>query len=432
VYLVPLLLVLTTYRRSRRAIHHTSVAILKEARESGLTEPPSLHPAIDPSGCLGCGTCVPVCPESDVLGLIDGKAQVLMAANCIGHGACAEACPNDAITLVIGTERRGVDVPIVDAEFQTPVPGLFVVGELGGMGLIRNAIEQGRQVIDCVRQRSEHGGGLDLDVIVVGAGPAGLSASLAARQAGLRCFTLEQEELGGTVAHYPRRKLVLTAPVELPTFGRLNLRETTKEALLELWSECVAKAKLDIHFGERLEGVKQLADGFRVETTAGIYEAGSVVLALGRRGTPRKLGVKGEDQAKVVYRLVDPAQYGGLDVLVVGGGDSALEAAHTLADEPGTTVTLIYRGDAFGRAKPANRAKIAHSADAGRVRVLFRAAVREVRESTVLINVDGEPSELSNHAIIVCAGGILPTAFLNSIGIETRTLHGASPMQATH
>jgi len=411
------------WRQRRR--DRSNRAALVEAREAGLTEPPSLYPFIDPNRCLGCATCVDACPEKDVLGLIGSKAQVIVAANCVGHGACKEACPLDAITLVIGTERRGVDVPVLDARYETNIPGIFVAGELGGMGLIRNAIEQGRQVIDSVRTRAPGSGAFDYDVIVVGAGPAGFAAALAAHEHGLRCLTLEQEMLGGAVAHYPRRKLVLTAPVELPTVGRIDLRETTKEALLELWTGIESRVGLDIHYRERLDGVERDGDGFCVTTPRGSYTARSLVLAIGRRGTPRKLGVPGEEQPKVVYGLVDPTQYAGLHVLVVGGGDSALEAAHGLAEHPGTTVTLSYRGDGFNRAKAPNREKIAAAEAAGRVHVFLRSSVTGIGRDCVRIRTGEDEKEIPNGAVIVCAGGILPTGFLHSIGIETETLHGA-------
>jgi thioredoxin reductase len=425
VYAAPMLVIWGFYGWRQRSRDRSNRAALSEAREAGLTEPPSLHPFIDPNRCLGCATCVDACPEKDVLGLIGGKAQVIVAANCVGHGVCKEACPLDAITLVIGTEKRGVDVPVLDARYETNVPGIFVAGELGGMGLIRNAVEQGRQVIDSVVARGSGGGALDYDVLVVGAGPAGFSAALAAKEQGLRCLTLEQEVLGGAVAHYPRRKLVLTSPVVLPTVGRIDMRETTKEALLELWTGVESRAGLDIHYRERVDRVEREGEGFRVATPRGSYTARSVVLAIGRRGTPRKLDVPGEEQPKVVYGLVDPAQYAGLHVLVVGGGDSALEAACGLAEHPETTVTLSYRGDGFTRAKPPNREKVAAAEAAGRLQVFLRSSVTGIGRESVRICVGEDEKEIPNGAVIVCAGGILPTGFLHTIGIETETLHGA-------
>lgn len=424
IYLLPMLLIWSglALRRSRQS--RKNRRLLDAAISSDLHVPSSLHPAINPNCCLGCGTCIPACPEKNVLGLIDGKARLIEAANCVGHGACADACPTDAITLVLGTEERGVEVPKLDPRFETSVPGIFVAGELGGMGLIRNAVEQGRQVIESVRAlRDQHT--CDLDVVIVGAGPAGLAASLAAHEHGLRAMTLDQDTLGGAVAHYPRRKLVLTSPVELPSVGRLDLRETSKEALLEIWNEVAERIDFPSSYSARVERIERQGQGFVVATDSDTYLTRSVVLAIGRRGTPRKLGVPGEALPKVVYRLTDPEHYAGANVLVVGGGDSALEAAATLGDLGTATVTLSYRGDGFSRAKPANRERIAASLESGAVAVWLGSHVRRVEADLVEIETEGgDTKELRNDAVIVCAGGVLPTKFLQSVGIETDTLHG--------
>ena len=426
-YLPILALTLLYYGVRRARASRVAASVLEESIESGLMQPASLHPLIDPSKCLGCGTCVDACPEKKVLGLIAGKAVLTIPANCIGHGACQTACPLDAITLVLGTEQRGVDIPSVDPNFETNVPGVFVAGELGGMGLIRNGIEQGRRAI-----RSIAGYVADrpsqpdvLDVVIIGAGPAGLSASLESLDRGLRYETLEQESLGGTVAHYPRGKIVMTSPVELAIFGKVKLKETTKEALLGLWQEVVAQTGVAIRYGARVDRVEREPDGtFRVHSTDLTLRAHSVLLAIGRRGTPRKLGVSGEDQSKVMYRLIDPEQFAGQSLLVVGGGDSALEAAWSLADVPGTDVTLSYRNAAFGRAKAKNRDAVESRREAGRLRVLLESKVSGINEDSVEIETETGSLVLDNDAVIVCAGGILPTDFLRSIGIEIVTKRG--------
>jgi thioredoxin reductase len=411
-------------RRLRRSAK--SRALLAESQRTQMLEPPSLHPLIDASACLGCGSCVPACPEGDVLGLIDGKAVLVRPAKCIGHGACKEACPQDAITLVFGTETRGIDIPEVASNFETNVPGLFIAGELGGMGLIRNAIEQGRQAIDSIRALSGIGTGDRLDVLIVGAGPAGFSASLAAKEHGLRFETLEQDTLGGTVSHYPRGKIVMTAPVQLPLFGQVQMRETTKEALLELWQDVERQTGLEIRYEERVEGIEAAGDGFVVETSREKYKTRAVLLTIGRRGTPRKLGAEGENLPKVVYRLIDAEQYRGRHVLVVGGGDSALEAATSLSDEPGTRVALSYRGNGFSRAKQKNRERVDEAVAAGRLQLLLESTVNAITESEVHIQTDGRIDSIENDAIIVCAGGVLPTGFLKSIGISVETKHGTA------
>ncbi|HWS03010.1 MAG TPA: 4Fe-4S dicluster domain-containing protein, partial [Gammaproteobacteria bacterium] len=228
VYLIPIGLTVTVFWLLRQRRHALNRQALEHTRGAGLTEPASLHPLLDPALCIGCGACVTACPEGNVLGLINKKAVLINPTHCIGHGACRVACPMDAISLVFGTEKRGVDIPLVGSDFQTNVPGIFIAGELGGMGLIRNAIEQGRQALEAIRQVPGIGQGDLLDVVIVGAGPAGLSASLGALQHKLRFVTVEQESLGGTVAHFPRGKLVMTAPATLPIIGKVKFSETTK------------------------------------------------------------------------------------------------------------------------------------------------------------------------------------------------------------
>jgi thioredoxin reductase/Pyruvate/2-oxoacid:ferredoxin oxidoreductase delta subunit len=425
-FVAPTVLLFAYYLRRSIREERKSVAVRDAAIGAGLVEPPSLHPLIDDAQCIGCGGCVEACPEGKILGLVNGRAQLIEPTHCIGHGACKAACPADAITLVFGSEKRGVDIPFVSPEFETNVPGIFIAGELGGMGLIRNAIEQGRQAMESIRKLDGIGKSSQLDVVIVGAGPSGFSASLAAMQHKLRFVTVEQDSLGGTVSHYPRGKLVMTAPVQLPTFGKVKFKETTKEQLLGFWQEVEKKSGIEVRYGERLEEIARTPTGFSVRTTRETYQTRAVLLAIGRRGTPRKLGVPGEDQEKVVYRLIDPEQYRGRSVLVVGGGDSALEAATSIAEEPGTTVAISYRSDAFGRAKLKNRQKVEQAEAAGRLQVLLKSNVREIGADRVTVEHDGRLIEFPNDAVIVCAGGILPTPFLKTVGIEVETKYGTA------
>jgi thioredoxin reductase (NADPH) len=224
-YGVPSLLLLGWFLRRRGSLERRSSLARDEARDAGLNDPASLHPIIDPSRCIGCGSCVKACPEEPehhVLGIIGGRAHLVSPADCIGHGACKAACPVAAISLVFGTERRGAEIPVLSPRFETSVPGIFIAGELGGMGLIRNALEQGRQAIESIRALRPDAGGR-LDVVIVGAGPAGFAASLTALSKRMRFVTLEQESLGGCVFQYPRGKVVMTAPATVPLVGRVNL-----------------------------------------------------------------------------------------------------------------------------------------------------------------------------------------------------------------
>ena len=426
VYGLPATVILITYVTLRYRTHRKSRAALAESEQAGLTEPASLHPVFDPSLCLGCGACVTACPEKKVIGLIDGKARLVNPSSCIGHGACKTACPFDAITLVFGTEKRGVDIPAVKPNFETNIPGIFIAGELGGMGLIRNAIHQGTQAMDAISGLDGIGGGNELDVVIVGAGPAGIAASLCAMRHKLRFVTLEQDSFGGTVAHYPRGKIVMTAPIELPLVGKMQFRETTKESLLTFWQSVRKKTGLEINDGERVEKIEPQASGFLTTTNRGTYTSRAVLLAIGRRGTPRKLGVPGEESSKVVYRLIDPEQYRGQQVLIVGGGDSALEAATSIAAEPDTRVCISYRSEAFNRAKPKNRDKVQAAVESKKIRLFMKSTVREIRDNSVILDQEGKEIEIANDAVIVNAGGILPTPFLKSIGIEVETKYGTA------
>lgn len=423
-YLTFLCVVYLVYLRRKKRRHQQNLSTLHAAVADGLTEPASLHPVIDPNRCLGSAACVPACPEGDVLGIIAGRAQLINPTHCIGHGACRAICPHDAITLVFGTEKRGIDIPFVSPSFETNVPGIFIAGELGGMGLIRNAIEQGRQAVESIRKLN--GKGSRYDLVIVGAGPAGFSASLAALQHKLRFVTIEQETLGGTVAHYPRGKVVMTQPAMLPIIGKIKMRETSKEALLQFWQGVERKTGVRINYQERMEGISKNGSGFVVKTTRRTYETRALLLAIGRRGTPRKLDVPGEELPKVVYRLIDPEQYDGQHVLVVGGGDAALEAATSVAAQPGTSVTLSYRSSAFSRAKEKNRKQVQEMQAAKRLRVMLGSNVRSIEEKKVTIERGERSGQIPNDAVIVCAGGVLPTPFLKQLGINVETKHGTA------
>ncbi|MDH5407393.1 MAG: NAD(P)-binding domain-containing protein [Gammaproteobacteria bacterium] len=413
------------YALIKSSRHKQSVSSLKETQKAGI-EPASLHPVTNPGKCIGCGACVTACPEGKILGLVHGKAQLINPSKCIGHGACKRACPFDAIELVFGTEKRGVDIPHVKENFETNVPGLFIAGELGGMGLIRNAVEQGRQAMEAIRKLKGIGKGTGLDVVIIGAGPAGLAATLGAKQHKLRAVTIEQDSLGGTVFNFPRGKIVMTAPVKMPLVGKISFRETTKEKLLKLWQKIEKDQSLKINYREKVEDIKPSANGFTVTTTKSIYETKAVLLCIGRRGTPRKLGVPGEELPKVVYNLIDPEQYKGQHVLIVGGGDSALEAATSIAEQPGSTVTISYRSGNFSRAKPKNQEKIDKMSRSGQIKLLLSSTVDHFSADKVVINCEDKKVEIANDAAIVCAGGILPTPFLKQIGIEVETKHGTA------
>ncbi|MCP5385684.1 MAG: NAD(P)-binding domain-containing protein [Novosphingobium sp.] len=426
VYALPLALIWLTWSWIARRRSRLNSAVLEDNRQAGLNEPASLHPVIDPARCLGCASCARACPEKTVLGIIDGKAALIEPTMCVGHGACQAACPTQAISLVFGTETRGVDIPVLTPEFETSVPGIFIAGELGGMGLIKNAIEQGRQALAAAASRARRsGGGADLlDVVIVGCGPAGISASLGAIERRLSFVTLDQSSLGGSVAHFPRGKVVMTAPATLPLVGEVRFGEISKENLLAFWQDLLIKTGLKPRFEEQVTAIHRMGEHFEVVSDKGRYRCRTVLLAIGRRGTPRPLDVPGEDLGKVVYRLIDPDQYCGRRVLVVGGGDSALEAAIRLAEQPGTEVTLSYRGQAYGRARARNRDRVSELAAAGRLREELASQVVAIGEDHVSLEIAGQLRTIPNDDVIICAGGLLPTQFLHDTGISVETKYG--------
>ncbi len=389
--------------------------------------PVSLHPEIDPAICIGSGACVRACPEKEILAIVDGRAKLVNPLACVGHGACQAACPVGAIRLVFGTARRGVELPRVGPDFQSSQPGIYVAGELGGMGLIRNAVEQGRQAARSVVANGRRGGHGALDAIVVGAGPAGISATLQLLDDGLRVQLLEQEAFGGTIRHYPRAKVVMTGSLDIPRYGRVRRRTMSKEALIELWEEIRARTALPISTGERVEAIlPDPAGGWIVRSSRGERRTANIVLALGRRGAPRKLAVPGEDLAKVSYRVLEPEAFRGQRVLVVGGGNAAADCVVALADHGGcSAVALSYRRGELARLRAPVRARIDQLASSGRVEMLLPSEIQEIRPHDVLLaRPDGSRITLPNDAVVVQIGGSSPLELLGSFGLATVVKQG--------
>jgi len=390
-----------------------------KAKEYGLHEPVSLHPVVDLDICIGSGACITACPEHDILGINNGQAQTINASRCVGHGACFHACPVEAISLCIGTEKRGVELPHVSQEFETNIPGIFVAGELGGMGLIKNAVEQGKQAVEYYLKKSYPKSKAKYDLIIVGAGPAGISASLTAAKNNLQFLTLEQDSLGGTVFSFPRAKIVMTSPMELPLWGKVKLVETSKSELLDLWNNVLTKNKISINEQEKVVEIVKQDNMFIVKTNHDHYTSNGIILAIGRRGSPRKLGVPGEERENVFYRLLEPELIHNTDVLVVGGGDSAVESAMLLADEK-NRVTLSYRSETFSRLKPKNLERVTDYIKKKKIKPLFNSNIKEIFKNEVCFTFNDKPDELKLKIDLtyVFAGGILPTSFLEGIGIK--------------
>ncbi len=399
--------------------------------------PKAQHPNVDLSICIGCGSCARVCPEGDVLGIMGGKAYILNAHKCVGHGLCAEACPVDAIAMVMAAPGISADLPYLSPQHETNIPNLFIAGELGGLALIKNAVNEGRQCIDVIAERlhAQSPPKTDTnayDVCIAGAGPAGISASLRAIEIQQKYLTLEQGEIGGMVANYPRQKLVMTSPVQFPMYGKFSKLSLSKEELLDFWKKISVRADFVANTFEGLQEVCKDADGcFTIRTSKRQYRAYAVILALGMGGTPRKLGIKGEELSKVMYRLIDVDAFTHRKLLVVGGGDSAVEAAIGLAMQKGNSVSLSYRKDCFTRIKERNSKRIEDYMSSGTIQVIFNSNPVEIKPDSVILDCNGTMREIPNDYVWIFAGGIAPSGFLKKIGVQfgsqTVSSSGESP-----
>jgi thioredoxin reductase len=416
-------------------------AVKPAGNGSGRAEAGKPRPVINASLCIGCGTCVDACPETGTLALAQGKAILAHPERCVGHADCVKVCPTSAISVTFGSALQTLRAPFVKEDFETNLPGIFIAGELSGMGLIKTAINEGRMAIESVRRRLEaqdgwqppvlaHGQehvagpavplqeGQPYDVLIVGAGPAGLSASLAAMQSGLRYLTLEQGEVASTIRNYPRHKFLMAEPVEMPLYGSLYVGDGTKESLLSVWETILANTGVRIQTQERVEAIVRAGPVFSVTTPKGEYQTRHIVLALGKRGCPRRLAIPGEELAKVTYRLIEAESYENKDILVVGGGDSAVEASLALSKAARNRVVLSYRGQSFNRVRERNQKVLQEAEEQGRIRVLRGSVPTEILPASVSLDTGGQALELPNDYVFVMIGGESPEAFLQKIGIE--------------
>lgn len=394
-------------------------ANLDEAKRLGAEKAVAQHPQIDELKCIGCGACVDACPEGSVLGIVGGKAVIINGLKCVGHGLCEEACPVEGIKVGLGDISKRDDMPQMDDHYQTSVPGIYIAGELGGLALIKNAIRQGTVVTDHIAESITPSKDSKVyDVVIVGAGPAGLSAALNAKKNNLSFVMLDQQEAGGTILHYPRKKLVMTKPVEIPLYGTLNKAEYLKEELLEIWQEVSKKYNITAQTGAKLESISKPNGHFEVKTTAGVEKGQTVVLALGRRGTPRKLNVPGEDLPKVMYKLLDAESYQDNHILVVGGGDSAVEAAMGLARQKGNIVTMSYRKEKFFRIKTRNEERLSTMIAEKKLNVIYNSQVKLISEKEVVVLHDDKEVNLANDFVFIFAGGEAPFNLLKQNGIQ--------------
>ncbi len=414
-------------------VHRASVSAAGSEDTESSGKP---RPRINASLCIGCGTCIDECPETGALALVNGKAILAEPEKCLGHAKCVDACPTSAIGLGHGNIVQTLSVPLVNESFETNVPGIFIVGELGGMGLIKTAINEGRLVIDRIQKRLTSSGwtpaasgvleppdlGLrpttPADVIIVGSGPAGLSASLTATQRGIRYLVFDQAEVASTIRNYPRHKFLMAEPVEMPLYGSLYIADGTKESLVSVWENIVANTGVRVRTNERVDGVRNESGVFAVDTVKGRYFSRYVVLAMGKRGTPRRLDVPGEDLGKVAYRLIEAESYSGKDILVVGGGDSAVEAALALSRSRRNRVTLSYRKSDFSRARQRNQDALVSAEKEGLLRISRSSTISEIGAGNVRLSAQAEDIDIPNDYVFVLIGGEPPEGFLRKTGIE--------------
>jgi thioredoxin reductase/Pyruvate/2-oxoacid:ferredoxin oxidoreductase delta subunit len=418
--------VIAWYLRNQKITSETTIKKVAIAKEEGSHEPVSLHPYIDLNTCIGSAACVSECPEKDILGISQGKAVVINASSCVGHGACFHACPVEAISLRIGTETRGVELPHVNQTFETNIKGIYIAGELGGMGLIKNSVEQGKQAVENISKSLNTNKNGNLDLLIIGAGPAGISGALTAKKLGLTFRVLEQYTLGGTVYSFPRAKIVMTNPMDLPLYGKVKLFDTSKDELLGIWNDALANNNIEITENTKVENIIPQEDrSFKIKTSKEEeIICNQVLIAIGRRGTPRKLNVKGEDLPKVYYRLLEPELIKDKNIVVVGGGDSAIESAMLLMED--NTVTLSYRKAQFARIKPKNKERIKRAHSENKLNIIYNSNLKEVHDDTVQLSLNDEDQsiEIQNDLVYIFAGGELPTKFLSNAGIDIQKRFG--------
>ncbi len=414
------LIVVWIYLRKNKSSSSLTQQKVDIAKAEGRFEPVSLYPHIDLNTCIGSGACIKACPEQDILGIVDDKATAINASACIGHGACFHACPVEAITLRIGTATRGVDLPHVKPTYETNVSGIYIAGELGGMGLIKNSIEQGKQAVENIAKSTKKKIEGIPDLVIIGAGPAGIGGALTAKKNGLDVVVLDQDSLGGTVSNFPRTKIVMTRPVDLPLYGKVKFNETSKSELLKVWNEALSNNEIKIEEHVKVDKITPLVDNsLKVISNDGReWQTNHVLLAIGRRGSPRKLGIPGEESEKVAYKLLEPERISGKKIMVVGGGDSAVESAMLLMEE--NEVTLSYRKEKFARIKPKNQERINEAIEKGYVKPLFNSNLISIEPDKIQLQVNAENGEavsIENDLVYIFIGGELPTKFLENAGV---------------
>jgi thioredoxin reductase/ferredoxin len=405
---------------SARRKHHATVA------PAAVVGPRVLVHDINDDRCTGCDACVAVCP-TNVLDLVANKSRVLRFQDCIQCEACMFACPTEALVMFPeGTVPPPLKVPEIDENFQTAVPGQYLIGEVAGKPLVKNAANLGRAVIEHMlgstnmRVGALGRGESSVDVAIIGSGPGGLSAALTCIQRGVSYVMLEKEQMiASTIARYPKGKLVMAEPYDTQNLSLLPVFDSGKEQLIPIWTELIQRVNLNVRQGESVETVTRTNDGnFEIRSTVGTYKAQRVVLSIGTRGKPRTLQVPGENLPKVFSLLEDPDEWRGRNVMVVGGGDSACEAALALADA-GARVMISYRGKGFSRAQPKNKQAIEAYAAEGRIKAKLGSQVLAFEHDSVALALgDGTQKRYPNDAAFVLIGADPPIQWLEKLGVR--------------
>jgi thioredoxin reductase (NADPH) len=413
-----LLMVVFTMVSARRR----HAAVMQPAVSVG---PAILVHDINDDRCTGCDACVAVCP-TNVLDLVANKSRVLRFHDCIQCEACMFACPTEALVMFPeGSVPPPLQVPEIDENFQTIVPGQYLIGEVAGKPLVKSAANLGRAVVEHMMLTGLRPGAIGrsdtiVDVAIVGSGPGGLSAALTCIQKGLSYVVLEKEQIiASTIARYPKGKLVMAEPYDTANLSFLPVFDSAKEQLIPIWNELIERVGMNVNKGESVETIARAPDGaFEIRSTVNVYRAQRVVLSIGTRGKPRTLQVAGENLPKINSLLEDPDEWRGRSVLVVGGGDSAVEAAVALADA-GAKVMISYRGKGFNRAAPKNKQTVEQYASEGRLKAKLGSQVLQFdHDSVTLALADGSQKRYPNDAAFVLIGADPPIQWLEKMGIR--------------